>query len=718
MTRSRPRSRRATLLRALLATIAGALLLAPAAARADVPPTPDCMYYVTRCDPIYGTGVTVGSGQVVEQGATVRLSSALEAPIPWNQPINPTCVGSIGQTCIYWSIAWKIEPPLAGSSPVSNQSGCGGSDPTCTFTYTTRAIGDYGDIWQPIVAALQSGQTPTRKVGWLIYARPRWRWVTVTAPAAVNYPPLYLWAVRSGTNPTFGSCLDANSIFGGTVPANLDCVRVSGTGGGSTTSPTWRLPLPSASGSWHLYPGPYPRGEAGPATTAGQRFTGADVTLVHSDIEGTTSPLPTGRLEVAIDTGGSLLGLGAANARTVTVTARAVGGQAPLRSARWYLNVLTRSGRSTTILNENAPPDAVLMPGESIRATATLRGDALGTDTLSSRVEAYDSKGDSVFGTAPPVTVTVVRDAPPPGGGGGGGRPRPPIPAAARAAFAAGISGRVEDQLRTTYTVSWYAAGSCGASDGDARLLGTRTVTTDGAGNGDASLTPLAGPAPGEAVFGYSALGGVRSDRSACVTARAVPLVALEAPATVAAGGGGRATVTVTAPGVVAGGTVRLLDGGAELASGPLAGGAATLALPTSLRAGSHTLQAVYGGDALVAGATSESRPVTVTAAGGRGARARPAAATWKLGAVAARARAGRPFTLTVTVARGRAKAGSGTVTVRRGRSAVAGPVKVRGGKAALRLRLPRGRQTLTVVYQPRRPAKAVKRTVTVTVAR
>ncbi|MDO8210281.1 hypothetical protein [Conexibacter sp. CPCC 206217] len=753
----------------LLAALATALLLlafAPRAAHADVPPAPDCMYYVAGCDPIYGTATT-GSGQVVAQGATVRLDSGQVPEISFDTPVNPSCVGDPFQICVYWSIAWKIQPPIGGGpSPVAIQTGCGANQRVCEFRYTTSAIGDYGDYWQPLVAALQRGSFVQQKAGYLIYARPRWRWVTITSPGNNNYTPLTAYAFKNGTRPAYGACLDANSIQGGVVPANLECVKVSGTGGSTSTSPAWRFPLPSGSGGWTIYPGLYPRGEAGPATTVGQRFTAANVSVADSDLDLTVSPLPVPSLDVSIDTGGSLLGLG--EARTATITARAVGGQAPLTSVGWYLTVLARTGSATAVTNEDAPWSVVLMPGESARATATITGRSYGTDTFGSRVEARNLRGDYIYGTAPNVTVTVSRDAPPPTrrDDPSGGRPRPPIPLAAQALAAPALSGRVEDQVRTTYSVSWYAAASCGASDGEAHLLGMRDVTTDAAGAGDASIVPLGGPVVGEAVFGYSTLGGVRSDRSACVTARAVPAVALDLPASGVAGGAGVVgAVTVTAPGAVASGAVHLLDasaGGVELASATLVGGRATIALPSTLGVGAHRIVAVYDGDALVIGGRSGERELVLTAGGGAGGGgggaggggaaggggsggagsgggARAGAGGARAGAAgragrgtsgsatvgglklawsASAPRAGRAFTLTVRLRRGGANATGGSVTVRRGRRTVAGPARVRRGAATLRLRLPRGRQTLTLVYTPSKPARPVTSAIRVTVAR
>ena len=100
-----------------------------------------------------------------------------------------------------------------------------------------------------------------------------------------------------------------------------------------------------------------------------------------------------------------------------------------------------------------------------------------------------------------PVTVTIVKDPvpPPPPPGGGGGVPKPPIP---NSAGPARVTGRVADQPLTTYSVTWYAAPSCDATDVNSRLVSTVPVTTDGAGAGDASANPNPAPAPGQAVFG------------------------------------------------------------------------------------------------------------------------------------------------------------------------------------------------------------------------
>ena len=83
---------------------------------------------------------------------------------------------------------------------------------------------------------------------------------------------------------------------------------------------------------------------------------------------------------------------------------------------------------------------------------------------------------------------------------------------------------------------------------------------TVGDGNADASIAPAGGPRLGQAVFGYATLGGVRSVRSACVTALGVPVVSLAAPTTAPAGGAVPATVAVTVPGGAPTGRVHVLD--------------------------------------------------------------------------------------------------------------------------------------------------------------
>ncbi|MFA9272288.1 MAG: hypothetical protein ACEQSX_16350, partial [Baekduiaceae bacterium] len=127
-----------------------------------------------------------------------------------------------------------------------------------------------------------------------------------------------------------------------------------------------------------------------------------------------------------------------------------------------------------------------------------------------------------------------------------------------------------------------------------ARPVGTTTVPTDGAGNGDASVTPNPAPAGREANFGYSTLNGARSNRSACVTTTApagagplVPIAGAVLPAakpptlklTLPKGGirKGRRVSLKVAVGGAAGGTVVLRRGKKKLASGKVVKGVATL---------------------------------------------------------------------------------------------------------------------------------------------
>jgi Bacterial Ig-like domain (group 3) len=71
-------------------------------------------------------------------------------------------------------------------------------------------------------------------------------------------------------------------------------------------------------------------------------------------------------------------------------------------------------------------------------------------------------------------------------------------------------------------------------------------------------------------------------------------------------------TATVTGSGGTPTGTVTFKDGASTLGTGTLASGTASLS--TALTVGSHTLSAVYGGDATFFGSTSPDVPQTVTA--------------------------------------------------------------------------------------------------------
>ncbi len=514
-------------------------------AQADTPPAPTCFYYVAGCNATYGTPGS-SSLKTVEVDSEVTLSTGFSPDPPFGTPANPSCLdpGSLG-TCVYSNVAWLFskEPGFNFTPPLTVLDGCTGSSLSCKFKFSPRAIGDDGDVWQTLVAAHQIGSTQIKeKLGYAIYARPHWRWVHLNATGATNYTAGTAYAVRSGTNPSYASCFDANSVFATTSTTAYDCLKSSG----STTSgqsPTWKFPLPAGS-SWKVVFNPIVRAEAGPAgvSAAQERWYSANVAVGQSDVTQTVTPRPRGTITAVIDTGGPTIQIG--TNRLVTITGTATGGF--VENAGWEASLFTYTAGSALSLAYVNDEAKTLLAGESVVATGKMTAPsyvpAVPATSFTSRVRwrSATSVSRDLFVDAPPVTVTVVKDAvpPPPTGGGGDGVPKPPIPSSASTAR---VTGTVADQPLTTYSITWYAAPSCDATDATSRLVATVPVTTDGNGAGDASGSASPAPTAGEAVFGYSSLGGKRSARSGCVT---VPLAAVGG-VTVA---GGLPPATVAAP--------------------------------------------------------------------------------------------------------------------------------------------------------------------------
>ena len=599
-------------------------------AAADTPPTPTCFYKVAGvCDPVYGSP-SQASTEIVDVDETVTLSSGFDPAPPFGTPVNQPCGPGSEALCLYSNIAWKIATPTGLlQPPVTVLDGtCGGESLTCKFTYRPRGIGDEGDYWQTFVAAYQHGSIPISKRGWAVYARPRFRWVTVNATGAAGVKAGIAYAVRGGTNPSYAACIDATTV-NATSATDFDCVRTTGTGG-SGLNPSWKFALPSGGGSWDLIVDPLKRTETGPTKAPGQRWQSRSVAVANSDIVETVSHLPQGTVKVAIDTGGSQIQVG--TKRQIQLTATASGGTSVIDNVSWQFDYLVKqAGSSSGIVVENATFDGpstnfALVPGESASGKVWVRADSVGSATLVAKAHWREPDFSSEHtGISDPVTLTAVTTpVPPPGGEGGGGVPKPPIPSAATPTQ---VQGRVSDQPLTSYVVTWFAAASCDATDATAHLIGTRTVATAGTGEGDASVAPAPAPTGGEAVFGYSTLGGVRSARSDCVTV---------------AGSGG------PGPG------------------GPPAGIAPK---PTP-------------------------KPPKLTPR------------------VPAKLKANKRFSLTVDIGGGAA----GTIAVRKGKRKLAGPVKIKHGSATLNLKLPKGRQLLTVVFTPSAGGSVTTKSLTLNV--
>ncbi|MBJ7330577.1 MAG: hypothetical protein JHC95_11815 [Solirubrobacteraceae bacterium] len=499
--------------------LAAFLLAMPATASADTPPAPDCFYYVAGC--VGGHGAAQMDSQdvrTVELDSMVTLNAGAN-PLPaFGVPYPENCVPGPMNICLFSNVAWKFSPQV-GSNPVEIVEGCTGETTTCKIRYKPRGIGNEGDFYQTGVAFNQIGTTVVQhRKGFALYARPKFRSVYVNTTNAVNFisgKPAY--AVRAGTNPTYANC--PTRTITPTSDTGFDCVKVTSTGG-SGQNPKWKFALP-ANSSWTLIMDPVTRTESGPTSAPGLRWPTRGAAVGNSDITETINPLPQGTLKVELDTGGSQIQKG--TSRVITSTATVVGGQAPYDNVNWQVDFFgstALSGSYPKLIDPITDPGTKhLLPGETSVATKTLKAtDAPGSATITSKVyySSRASGGQSVAAT--PVKVDAITGPvppPPPPGGGSSEVPKPPIP---DSATTSAITGRVADAPLTGYQVTWYAALSCDASDPTARLVASPFVTTDGAGNGNASAPYLIPVSGGESLFGYSTLNGKRSNRSDCVT--------------------------------------------------------------------------------------------------------------------------------------------------------------------------------------------------------
>jgi hypothetical protein len=161
-------------------------------------------------------------------------------------------------------------------------------------------------------------------------------------------------------------------------------------------------------------------------------------------------------------------------------------------------------------------------------------------------------------------------------------------------------------------------------------------------------------------------------------------------PASPVAGQAVSFTVTVTGAGTPSG-TVAVLEGGVTLATGTLAGGAATLTLAGGLHAGSHALTATYAGDGQHGAAAPASLELPVARAGTGVA----------LSSSRADARVDQPVTFQATVSAAAPGAGTptGTVTFTDG-AATLGTGTLSGGTASLTVpSLSRGTHAIAAAY-------------------
>jgi hypothetical protein len=171
-------------------------------------------------------------------------------------------------------------------------------------------------------------------------------------------------------------------------------------------------------------------------------------------------------------------------------------------------------------------------------------------------------------------------------------------------------------------------------------------------------------------------------------------------------GGASTAKVTVTGGSDPVAGQVSLLDGKSVVATGTLAAGSVTIAIPKTLAVGVHTLSAKYAGAVPVMASTSAIKTLTVVKA--------PSTVTGKLAKPSVSSTVKPTVAVTVTTSAGTA---TGTVTIKSG-AKVIGHGTLKGGKVVVRLKaMKAGKYKLTVVYAgSATAAAATSKAVTLTV--
>ena len=276
---------------------------------------------------------------------------------------------------------------------------------------------------------------------------------------------------------------------------------------------------------------------------------------------------------------------------------------------------------------------------------------------------------------------------------GNHGQNYPVITSVAIAAGTATISGTINSNASTPLHLEFFANAACDASgNGEGQsFIGATDVTTDGSGN--ASFAALAFAVPlGQGVITSTATSstGDTSEFSVCAAAvsgaTSTSVASSLNPSTV----GQSVTFTATVTGNSPTGTVQFKNGAANL-GGPVAlngSGAATFAT-SALTQGSHSITAVYAGDANNATSTSPVLTQVVNAL--------PAGATTTaLSSSLNPSTVGQAVTFTATVS---GASPTGSVQFFNGASSL-GTSALAGGVATLTTSaLTQGSHTITAVY-------------------
>ena len=234
---------------------------------------------------------------------------------------------------------------------------------------------------------------------------------------------------------------------------------------------------------------------------------------------------------------------------------------------------------------------------------------SLASPTSGSKTLTVTYDGDANFATSSKTTSHAVNAATASVGVGSSSNPSVSGEAVTFTATVSGSAGTPAGSVQFSFDGS--PAGSPVALDAG----GEATTTTSSLAVGPHSVTATYG---GSATYAAGAVGTLAGGQTVGqgATTTAVTLTSGVDPSVAGSTVTFTATISATAPASgSATGTVQFQDGGSDLDTPqPISAGAASLTT-SALAAGSHSITAVYGGDAAFTGSTSPALSHTVTAA-------------------------------------------------------------------------------------------------------
>ncbi|HEV3202381.1 MAG TPA: Ig-like domain repeat protein [Bryobacteraceae bacterium] len=639
----------------------------------------------------YGASTSPAVTQTVNKAsASTVLVSSLN-PVATGQSV--TFTATVSPSAATGSVQFLDGATLLGTAPVSGGSASLASTTLTVGSHSITAAysgdGSYNTANSPVltetVTKAPSSTVLSASTGTSVYGQSVILTTTVTPAAATGtvdildgatvlvtlpvngpIPVLNTSTLAAGTHTLTAVYSGDATYAGSTSPASTVTVSKAATTIGLTSSVN-----PSASGQPVVF-----TATLTPTTATGnvQFLDGATVIGTVATVFGSasfsTAGLAAGSHSITVVYAGDAN----CNAVTSTVVTQTVN-KLPSSTA-------LSAGSGTIVYGQSVSLTASLAPASATGSVQFLDGaTVLGTSALSSGTASLTAANlavgmhsiTAVYGgdpgtdvsTSSPVTVSVSK-------------------AAASTTLGSSLNPSVAGQ-----TVTFSATVTPAAATGSVQFLDGATVIGTAALSGGTASVSTAGLAAGSHAITavYSGDGNYNAATSTSVTqtvTKAPTSTTVSASSgTITLGQSVQLTASVTP--VSATGTVQFLDGATVLGTSTVSGGTASLTA-ANLAVGTHSITAVYSGDAGNSGSTSSAVTVSVSKAG----------ASVTLGSSPNPSGSGQAVTFTATVT---PAAATGSVQFLDGATAI-GTATLSGGTATLgTAALASGNHTMTAVY-------------------